>query len=57
MVRSTQDIIFVIISFIFHGPIGLGTLFIALGTGFFVHFWRAVLKKIILKKERTLKWL
>jgi len=51
--RSIQDILFVSIAFLFDGPIGVGTIIIALGSGIFIHFWRNLLKNIYKKEGKT----
>ncbi|MCG1001712.1 YczE/YyaS/YitT family protein [Lactococcus lactis] len=50
--RSIQDILFVSIAFFFGGPIGVGTIIIALGSGIFIHFWRNLLKNIHEKESK-----
>ncbi|CAK1248881.1 MULTISPECIES: YczE/YyaS/YitT family protein [Lactobacillaceae] len=45
-VRSFQDIIVVILAFIVHGPIGLGTIVIALEAGSLISKWNSIIPKI-----------
>lgn len=47
--RSIQDLSFFIISLIFNGPLGIGTLVIATLTGYVVQYWRQLFKKITRK--------
>lgn len=44
-VRNFQDIIILILAFFVHGPIGLGTVASAVGTGPLISFWRKKLSK------------
>ncbi|MBC9119432.1 YitT family protein [Fructobacillus fructosus] len=45
-VRNFQDIIVVILAFIVHGPIGLGTVVIALEAGSLISKWYSIIPKI-----------
>ncbi|OFI47893.1 hypothetical protein BG262_07835 [Floricoccus penangensis] len=48
-VRTTQDIIVVIIGFLAGGPIGVGTIICAFGCGPLISFWTSIVKPIIKK--------
>lgn len=55
LTRSIQDVMFCIITLLFGGPIGIGTIFIALFTGFFVQYWNVFFKLRIPTQQTILK--
>ncbi|MGX7262594.1 YczE/YyaS/YitT family protein [Enterococcus crotali] len=51
LVRVVQDIIFVIIAFIFGGPVGIGTVINAFFTGPFIDFWNKKVCQPLIEKS------
>lgn len=51
--RIFTDAVLVILSFIFHGPLGIATIFIALFTGPLISFWNKCFEKAIMKLAQS----
>lgn len=53
VVRVIQDIIFVILAFVFGGPVGIGTIINAFFTGPLIDFWNKNVSEPIIEKSIT----